>query len=179
MSYCQGTYLKPKKHLYARKSFTGIGVIPSISLACLRVAQGQTDAAWAEFKPVLQEAIREDSIGPLLMEPQPLLADLFTLIPSDEQYRYLDIQHRLKGWQLSSPLPSSNTSEKTSQCLSDRELDVLERIAAGDSNKLIAKIFNLSPHTVKRHVSNILNKLDLSTRGQAAAWWREHINHTD
>ena len=46
------------------------------------------------------------------------------------------------------------------------------RIAAGDSNKLIARAFDLSPHTVKRHVANILDKLGVETRGQAAAWFR-------
>ena len=56
--------------------------------------------------------------------------------------------------------------------LSTRELAVLERIAHGDSNKLIARAFDLSPHTVKRHVSNILDKLGVDTRGQAAARWR-------
>jgi LuxR family maltose regulon positive regulatory protein len=54
--------------------------------------------------------------------------------------------------------------------LSARELEVLERIAAGESNKLIARAFDLSPHTVKRHVANILDKLGAESRGQAAAW---------
>jgi len=57
--------------------------------------------------------------------------------------------------------------------LSAREREVLARIAAGNSNKLIARAFDLSPHTVKRHVANILDKLDVQTRGQAAARWRE------
>jgi LuxR family maltose regulon positive regulatory protein len=42
-------------------------------------------------------------------------------------------------------------------------------MAVGDSNKLIARRFDLSPHTVKRHVANILDKLGVDTRGQAAA----------
>ena len=54
--------------------------------------------------------------------------------------------------------------------LSAREREVLERIAAGDSNKLIARALDLSPHTVKRHVANILDKLGLQSRAQAAAW---------
>lgn len=62
--------------------------------------------------------------------------------------------------------------EATGEALSARELEVLARIAAGDSNKLIARSLLLSPHTVKRHVANILDKLGLSSRGQAAAWWR-------
>lgn len=56
--------------------------------------------------------------------------------------------------------------------LSEREREVLERIAAGDSNKLIARAFDLSPHTVKRHVAHILDKLGVDSRGQAAAWFR-------
>lgn len=55
--------------------------------------------------------------------------------------------------------------------LSSRECEVLERLAAGDSNKMIARALTLSPHTVKRHVANILDKLSLRSRGQAAAWW--------
>ena len=53
-----------------------------------------------------------------------------------------------------------------------REHEVLSRIAAGDSNKVIARALDLSPHTVKRHVANILDKLVLASRGQAAAWYR-------
>ncbi|CAN5283675.1 hypothetical protein BH11PSE9_BH11PSE9_16190 [soil metagenome] len=56
--------------------------------------------------------------------------------------------------------------------LTERERDVLARMAEGDSNKLIARAFDLSPHTVKRHVANILGKLGVETRGQAAARWR-------
>lgn len=58
--------------------------------------------------------------------------------------------------------------------LSEREFEVLQRIAAGEANKVIARTLDLSPHTVKRHVANILDKLALSSRGQAAAWLREH-----
>ena len=56
--------------------------------------------------------------------------------------------------------------------LSQREREVLHCIAAGDSNKMIARTLNLSPHTVKRHVANILDKLDARSRAQAAAWLR-------
>ena len=64
-----------------------------------------------------------------------------------------------------------------SELLSAREHEVLARLAAGDSNKLIARAFDLSPHTVKRHVANILDKLALQSRGQAAAWYRERPRH--
>jgi LuxR family maltose regulon positive regulatory protein len=56
--------------------------------------------------------------------------------------------------------------------LSVRELEVLALLAQGQSNKLIARALNLSPHTVKRHVARILDRLDLSSRMQAADWYR-------
>lgn len=61
------------------------------------------------------------------------------------------------------------------QPLSARELEVLARIAAGDNNKLIARALDLSLHTVKRHVANILGKLGVDSRGQAAAWYRARV----
>lgn len=57
--------------------------------------------------------------------------------------------------------------------LSARELEILERLAGGDSNKAIARDLLLSPHTVKRHVANILDKLGVRSRGQAAALFRK------
>ncbi len=61
-------------------------------------------------------------------------------------------------------------SAGSSSGLSPREAQVLELLAAGHSNKHIARALELSPHTVKRHVANILDKLGLASRGQAAAW---------
>ncbi len=59
--------------------------------------------------------------------------------------------------------------------LTAREAEVLELIASGDSNKLIARALDISPHTVKRHVANVLEKLGLQSRGQAAAWHRQAV----
>ena len=58
--------------------------------------------------------------------------------------------------------------------LSMRELDVLLLIAAGKSNKAIAVKLGISEKTVARHVSNIFNKLDLSSRAAAAAYAYQH-----
>lgn len=55
--------------------------------------------------------------------------------------------------------------------LSVREREVLALMAEGQSNKLIARSLQLSPHTVKRHVANVLTKLALESRTQAAAAW--------
>ena len=73
------------------------------------------------------------------------------------------------------PGPPTSTHATATADLTARELEVLARIAAGDSNKLIARAFALSLHTVKRHVANILGKLGVETRGQAAAWYLARI----
>jgi two-component system, NarL family, response regulator DegU len=51
--------------------------------------------------------------------------------------------------------------------LSDREIEVLDRIAAGSSNKEIADHLHISTQTVKNHISSILRKLSLNDRTQA------------
>jgi two-component system, NarL family, response regulator DegU len=54
--------------------------------------------------------------------------------------------------------------------LSDREIEVLERIAAGGSNKDIADTLGISTQTVKNHISSILRKLSLNDRTQAVLY---------
>ncbi|WP_305144270.1 response regulator [Streptomyces agglomeratus] len=58
--------------------------------------------------------------------------------------------------------------------LTEREREVLTLIADGRSNREIARALVLSEKTVKTHVSNILMKLDLSDRTQAALWAVRH-----
>lgn len=53
--------------------------------------------------------------------------------------------------------------------LSDRELDVLTELARGRSNRDITARLHITEHTVKFHVANILSKLGVRSRGEAAA----------
>ncbi|MBK8900642.1 MAG: response regulator transcription factor [Anaerolineaceae bacterium] len=64
--------------------------------------------------------------------------------------------------------------------LSDREMEVLRLIADGANNSSIAEQLVISEKTVKSHVSNILSKLHLADRTQAAVLaWREGIVRRD
>jgi NarL family two-component system response regulator LiaR len=64
--------------------------------------------------------------------------------------------------------------------LSDREMEVLQLIAEGFSNARIAETLVISEKTVKGHVSNILGKLHLADRTQAAVYaWREGVVRRD
>jgi NarL family two-component system response regulator LiaR len=60
--------------------------------------------------------------------------------------------------------------------LSEREIEVLRLVAEGLNNAEIAGRLTISEKTVKSHVSNILGKLHLADRTQAAVYaWREGI----
>jgi NarL family two-component system response regulator LiaR len=64
--------------------------------------------------------------------------------------------------------------------LTERELDVLKQIANGLSNSQIAEKLVISENTVKGHVSNILSKLHLADRTQAAVYaWQKGIVQRD
>jgi DNA-binding NarL/FixJ family response regulator len=54
--------------------------------------------------------------------------------------------------------------------LTARELEVLRLVASGEANKAIAAKLGISERTARTHVSNILRKLGLASRTQAALW---------
>ncbi|MFE7712409.1 response regulator [Streptomyces sp. NPDC057486] len=68
----------------------------------------------------------------------------------------------------------SGTGTGRGSTLTEREREVLGLIADGRSNREIARALVLSEKTVKTHVSNILMKLDLADRTQAALWAVRH-----
>lgn len=66
-----------------------------------------------------------------------------------------------------------NDAALASLGLTGQEVKVLERLAAGRSNKEIARDLGLSPNTVKTHVANLYGKLEVSRRTQAVGKARE------
>ena len=72
------------------------------------------------------------------------------------------------------PLPAPAANPPAPLLLTPRELDVLRLIAAGANNREIARRLFLSEGTVKNHVSNILTRLGLRDRTQAALYARDH-----
>jgi DNA-binding NarL/FixJ family response regulator len=63
--------------------------------------------------------------------------------------------------------PKSETSKSPFPELTDREREILTRIARGDTNDEIAERLTISLKTVRNHVSNIYNKLQVVNRAQA------------
>ncbi|MFF0487182.1 response regulator [Streptomyces sp. NPDC004435] len=82
------------------------------------------------------------------------------------------LQPEVAGFLLTQDEPQGGTGRGTT--LTEREREVLGLIADGRSNREIARALVLSEKTVKTHVSNILMKLDLADRTQAALWAVRH-----
>jgi LuxR family maltose regulon positive regulatory protein len=146
-----------------------------LAAACLRAGRARDAAA-----PLvgLQARASYGAAGSMLFAraAAPLLAqqDWRGLLDDGDRAALQGWLQRLDIAPVVTALPAAAAKPSSTIALSSREMEVLERIAAGDSNKLIARAFDLSPHTVKRHVANILDKLALDSRGRAAAWWREN-----
>lgn len=64
--------------------------------------------------------------------------------------------------------PAQSMPTKVNQTITGRESEILKWVHLGKTNWEIASILSISPLTVKNHVQNILRKLDVQNRGQAA-----------
>ena len=69
---------------------------------------------------------------------------------------------------------SERPSHRHIGSLSEREAQVLRLLAAGKTNRTIANELFISEKTVARHVSNIFDKLGVSSRAGATAWAFQH-----
>jgi len=140
------------------------------ALAMCHAAKSALEAAAAALDEVLTEAIDEAGQA-LLLEPPGRLQALWQAVgprlrcPAGAQAA---LRRRLAAWQAQH---APGATVPPDDPLSAREREVLALLAEGQSNKLIARALDLSQHTVKRHVANILTKLALDSRTQAAAYW--------
>jgi LuxR family maltose regulon positive regulatory protein len=155
----------------------GLGVETRLRLAAALLPQAGPAAAAAVLGPALADTDDATEMAPVLLAGPAVLQAL----SSAEWGLHLEAAaaQRLRRWaeraqrlRCGPAVPPMSTPDDAGAGLSSREWEVLAQIADGDSNKLIARALDLSPHTVKRHVANILDKLAVQTRGQAAAWYR-------
>lgn len=71
---------------------------------------------------------------------------------------------------LNSRLINRDTDKEKLESLTKREIEVLIEVASGRFNKEIAMVLNISERTVKNHMSNIMKKIDVNDRTQAAVF---------
>lgn len=160
----------------AHADLLGLAGEVRVRLARLRCAGGDRDAAAVLLAPLL-ERVDDGPRGAVFAA-----AELAALSREDWAGRLgAAAQATLRGWadalvhraadDAAEARAGDGAVGPTGERLSARELEVLARLARGDSNKGIARALDLSPHTVKRHVANVLGKLGVASRGQAAAWF--------
>jgi NarL family two-component system response regulator LiaR len=116
-------------------------------------------------------AIKAGAAGYLLKDVSPAeLANAIRAVQAGETHLHPDITKKLVE-QLAGPKPDS---EPVPDDLTPRELEVLRLIGQGMNNREISQTLTISEKTVKTHVSNILGKLHLADRTQAAIYAHRH-----
>ena len=116
-------------------------------------------------------AIRAGATGYLLKDVSPAdLAHAIRAVHAGETHLHPDITRKLVD-QFAGP---ETGPRPTPDELTPRETEVLQLIAQGMSNREIGQSLTISEKTVKTHVSNILSKLRLSDRTQAAIYAHRH-----
>jgi LuxR family maltose regulon positive regulatory protein len=176
--------LRPEARRLAESDMYGhAAIFVGVALAAAELRCGDRVAAWAALRPVFQLLDGSGYIGFLLAAGQPLVEELahadWQGVAQPERLSSLAswAAHGSRLLQHGDRVADGHTIDSAaaslpSTGLSAREIDVLERLAEGKSNKLIARELDLSPHTVKRHVARILSRLDVVSRGAAADWYR-------
>ncbi len=111
-------------------------------------------------------AIKAGALGYLLKDSSPR-----ELIQAIHQVcRGESFLHPLVARKLLEELSQPPTQPPTPDPLTGREVEVLRLVAQGQSNQEIAAVLMISEATVRTHVSNILSKLHLASRTQAALY---------
>ncbi len=121
----------------------------------------------------LVAALRAGADGYLLkdMEPEDLVARL-----TDAARGQTVLSPALAGLLVHAMRQDSKPKTPDEAGLTEQERKIVERIAVGKSNKLIARELNIAEGTVKVHVKHLLKKLNLKSRVEAAVWAVER-NH--
>ncbi len=147
-----------------------------IVLAIVHARRHEYEEAWR----IIQEQVNEleasgESFHLILLGTQ-MLKMLINLPATGDFDRERKVLGELVAKLEATRKAAGEVSWRGPEGLTAREIEILEHIARGDSNKVIARVFGLSPHTVKRHVANILDKLQVNSRGQASAWYRANMH---
>jgi len=111
-------------------------------------------------------AIKAGASGYLLKDSSP--EDLLQAI--DDVYHGKSSLHPVIAQKVIHEMHQPSDLPPTDDPLSEREVEVLRNVAQGMSNQAIAQTLKIKEGTVRIHVGNILNKLQLANRTQAALY---------
>jgi LuxR family maltose regulon positive regulatory protein len=153
-----------------REHWMGLIIELLILQALVYQARGTVRSAFLPLRKALSLAAPEGYIRTFLDEGAPL-AELLTRAASDSAMpSYLDVV--LAAFKEGSAGRVAGLLSGAAG-LTQREREILHHVAAGESNGEIAERLIVSLATVKRHISNIFDKLDVTSRTQAVARARQ------
>jgi DNA-binding NarL/FixJ family response regulator len=140
--------------------------MPAVRIVMLTMSEDAQD---------LFQALKNGAQGYLLKNTKP-----------DELYRFIEgvmegeapISGLMAAKMLSEFRPPEDPAPDECGCekLTERERDVLQRVANGMTNREIANALSISENTAKKHLRNILAKLHLQNRVQAALYARQQAH---
>lgn len=138
------------------KTIAGLN-LKAIALYALALAVGAFALEWLQYQYVTKVFAPEIYIS--------LIAVAFTALGIWAGYR-------LTPKSAAKPLERNDAAIK-SLGLTDREMEILGLLASGQANKEIARTLDVSPNTVKTHIQNLFQKLEVERRTQAIQKARE------
>lgn len=123
----------------------------------------------SDYDSVLFDAIKAGASGYLLknLEPDELYATLEKIRDGEAVINGVLATKILREF---SRLSDARDRLKEIEPLSDREIEVLEQLVHGKDNKEIAQALSIAPSTVKTHLQNVMGKLHLKNRIEAAVY---------
>jgi len=132
--------------------------------------------------PHLIRPVEEQATFPLLDEKGRCVRTLSLTIDSGAlrerirrtEARIAELQTRLRQYEQLQAMRIDQANQTLPAPLTRREVEVLQQLAAGATNKSIAAALHISDHTVKSHVVHIFNKIGVNDRTQASVWAAAH-----
>jgi len=135
-------------------------VAPTARIIMLTVSDEEADLYEAVKNGALGYLLKESSIDEVAQAIR-VVADGQSLISPSMAIKLLDEFKQISG---------PDQQQASTPQVTDRELDVLQLVAQGLNNREIGKRLFISENTVKNHVRNILEKLQLHSRMEAAMY---------
>jgi DNA-binding NarL/FixJ family response regulator len=169
-------------------------VKPNLVLMDVRLPDGNGFEACRQIRKLLPEVrvlfLTSFADEEIVIESIDAGADGYLLKEIDEATLVRAIRDVVRGQSILDPAitrrvlerarnPATPTTRDRWESLSPQERRVLALVAQGKTNKEIAMDLNLSDKTVKNYLSNVLDKLEMTRRSQAAAFYVQHSFDAD